>query len=421
MSNNQDTVSSKDWLVLLSIAAVFYLFVWWLAGGRENAFMQIDSLDYLHLGAKLFSEGVFDSLFRTPVYPAFAGFWTEFIGLSTEQFVLVQIVFALFNIVLLGRLAGYFVNAKWQKVIVLVFALDLVTVQVANWVLSETLFSFLLLLSLNLFLEIHIRENKGIWLAVLCGISFGLFALCRPVGQYLLFLLILWFLFKPSNNFSLKAKLLSAILIVLMHSLIFSAWKYHNYLKTGHSFVSTTISYNMYNYRAAWNVAYRDGRTFEDVKDEMFEERANFKRSNPQLSEYEVSKEITKRGLDIILSTPKETFFQAVRGIVYLYGGLYNGSLQRIFVDNISVRLAQIYTLIYWALIYLGVLFAIWYYRKLSEIEQQFFILCTAVVAYFTFFSIGVESYARLRAPFAPYLVAVSILGWNKLLSKKKS
>ena len=113
----------------------------------------------------------------------------------------------------------------------------------------------------------------------------------------------------------------------------------------------------MYNYRAAWNVAYRDGRTFQEVKDEFHENRSNFIRKNPQLSDYDVGQHFTKEGLAIILSTPKETFFQAVRGFVYLYAGIYNGSLDRVFKNDIARKMAQIYSLLYSFCIYFCLLY----------------------------------------------------------------
>jgi len=413
----------RDLSVILSIALVAYLLVWWIAGLRDNAYMQIDSLDYLFLGKTLFETGEFTSLFRTPIFPAFAGFWNDFVGLSTAQFILVQIAMAVANIALIGRAVSFFVDQKWQKIVMLVFALDLVTIQVANWVLSETLFSFLLLVSLNVFLTIWVKQRFNVLLAISCGLCFGLFALCRPVGQFLI-LLLLCLMFFPKEAQEVKVgwsrKLLVCVLILVTHTLVFSAWKYHNYVKTGHSFVSTTMSYNMYNWRAAWNIAYRDGRTFESVKDEMFALRADFSRANPQLSEYEVSQEMTKQGLEIILSTPKETVAQAIRGMFFLYGGIYNGSLNRIFVEPISKRVMQAYSLIYWLIVYLGILFALLRFKSLTPNERHLFLFSGLIIGYFTFFSIGVESYARLRAPFVPYLVVCAVLGWKMFIQNSR-
>ena len=168
----------------------------------------------------------------------------------------------------------------------------------------------------------------------------------------------------------------------------------------------------MYNYRAAWNVAYRDGRTFQEVKDEFHEVRSQYKRQNPDLSEYEIGRHFTSEGLRIILDTPKETVLQAVRGLVYLYGGIYNGSLQRIFKDHISLKLSQIYSLLINILVYLGILLCLFSWKLFNKQQRSLVVLSGLVVCYFTFFSIGVESYARLRAPFMPYLVILSVFGW---------
>ncbi len=105
--------------------------------------------------------------------------------------------------------------------------------------------------------------------------------------------------------------------------------------------------------------------------------------------------------------------------MTFLYGGIYNGSLKRIFQNDIALTAAQIYSLLYSALLYIGVLLSFYYWRFFNFQQRSLFALCGLIVFYFTFFSIGVESYARLRAPFMPYLVFVSVVGWVFWLQKR--
>ena len=404
---------------ILGIALCLYLAVWFLMSFDANAYLQIDSADYRLLGRSIFTDLNFPSSFRTPVFPAFQGFWETLLGLSVSQYIVVQILLALINVYLLGRLVSFFAGSLWQLLVMLVFSVDLLTIQVTNYVLSETLFSFLLLLSLNLLLTIHSSAKNRYGIAIMCGISFGLFALCRPVGQYIPFLLIPWIIVFRRGDHSCKSRwIVSALIIVFSLSLI-HVWKLNNLINKGHYFTSITTSFNMYNYRAAWNVAYRDGRPFDDVKVEFDKKRDNFIRKNPQMSDYELGQYFTREGLSIILSTPKETFFQAVRGFVFLYGGIYNSSLDRIFQNDIAQKTAQAYSLIYNMLLYLGVLLGIYYWKVFGSQQRSLFVLCGLVVFYFTFFSIGVESYARLRAPIMPYLAFTSVIGWVTWLKKR--
>lgn len=433
---NRDRVPVVQQVSVLVGALCLYLFIWFLSSFDLEAYMQVDSVDYRLLGKEMFTKWHFPSSFRTPVFPAFVGFLETLLGLNISQFVLIQIALALANIYMLGRLVSYFAAAKWQLFAMIVFSLDLVTIQVANYVLSETLFSFLLLLSLNLMLAMcysnsdhfkNSQSNKRLYaLSVMTGLSLGLFALCRPVGQFLPFLLLLWLLFFKQQVFKQEQQTKKQVywmsVIILLGSLaVMHAWKLNNLINKGHYFVSATTSYNMYNYRAAWNVAYRDGRTFVDVKQEFQDKREQFKRENPQLSNYEIGQHFTKEGLGIILSTPKETFFQAMRGLVFLYGGIYSGSLERIFQKKWALKASQLYSLVYSGLLYFGILLALFYWRVLSSAQKALFSLCAIIVFYFTFFSIGVESYARLRAPFMPYLVIMSILGWLNCIYAQRS
>ena len=426
-NNYQPELLEKKYLAsILLFALMINLIVWYLSRFSIDVhfqlapFLQIDSLEYINLGKQIFENGVFPNFSRTPVYPFFIGFFDYFLGFQPSQLVLVNIVLSLLNIWLVWRLTAYFLAPCYQFLITLVFALDPVTIQVTNYVLSETLFSFLLLVGLNILA--NLKLSKCHWyFAVLCGLSLGLFALCRPVGQYLPILLMIW-LWVGINNKNKKTLLLISVLLLFAYILVPEAWKQRNKSLTGYSFISTTTSINMYNYRAAWNVARRDGRTFVDVKQEFQENREAFARENSHLMDYEIAQHFTKEGLNIILNTPWETVQQATRGLVYLYGGIYNASIERITGGGMSAVFLKVYSIVYLLLVYIGVLFGLFFYRKLSDNQKSIFMLSAIVVAYFTFFSIGVESYARLRAPFSPYIVMISIIGWfafyNKMLRK---
>ena len=397
------------------LAAVIYLTIWLLMSSTENAYLQIDSYDYLALGQSIFNDFDFPSSFRTPVFPVFVGFWEALLGLEIQQYILVQIILALVNIYLLGRLVSYFLSAKLQLVVMFVFAVDLVTAQVANYVLAETLFSFLLLLALNFLVLAQRNQKYATKYAVICGLVLGMYALCRPVGQFIPIVLAIWYFLYKREDANFRTQVIVVCFIVFGTLISVHAWKLHNYMTKGQYFTSVTMSYNIYNYRAAWNVAYRDGRAFQDVKDEFHAVRQDFKRSNPQASEYDIGQHFSKEGLSIILDTPKETFYQAIRGLAFLYGGIYNGSLERIFNNNFAKKGAQIYTLLYNLILYVGILFSFLFIRRLDQQERSLLVMSGIVVAYFTFFSIGVESYARLRAPFMPYLVVMAVVGWLKL------
>ncbi len=407
-----DSATAKLQAAILLMALCLYLAIWYLMSFDESAYLQIDSADYRLLGKSIFTNFSFPSSFRTPVFPAFQGFWEALLSFSISQYIVIQILLALINIYLLGRLVSFFAGVAWQLIAMLVFSVDLLTMQVANYVLSETLFSFLLLLSLNMLLTIHASAKNRYGLAIICGVCFGLFALCRPVGQYIPFALVPWIILFRRDEHDYKSRWIVSALVVVVSLSLVHAWKLNNLVNKGHYFTSITTSFNMYNYRAAWNVAYRDGRPFDDVKVEFDKKRNEFIRENSHMSSYEIGQHFTREGLSIILLTPKETFFQAVRGFVFLYGGIYNSSLDRIFNNDIALKAAQAYSLLYNMMLYLGVLLSFYYWKVFDAQKRSLFVLCGLVVFYFTFFSIGVESYARLRAPIMPYLVCVSIVGW---------
>ena len=315
------------------------------------------------------------------------------------------------NLLLIWRLSAYFLNANAQFWILLIFSFDLVTVQVMTYILSESIFSTLLLLGLNGLAYLKF-VRISCWVALLTGVAFGLFALTRPVGQFLPWLLVAWLLINNQTNTNWRAKLLAAVLILLCSIGVLELWKQRMLEQTGHRFISTTTSINMYNYRAAWNIARKEGRTFQEVKEEFQKNRNAFVNANPELDAYQVAQHFTKEGLSIIIDTPWQTIEQGMRGLVFLYGGIYNASIDRFFKKPWLANLIKLFSYAYWLFVYIGILMCLVFIKRFKTREYEMIALTVICIGYFTFFSAAVEAYARLRMPFAPYLIMLSVLGW---------
>ena len=401
-------------VALLGFSLGIHLLFWLLAHYDSQPFMQIDSVEYLNLAKEIFTQSDFSNQSRTPIYPAFLGFFTEYLGFSKAGFALVQIAVSLLNIVLIWHLSAFFLSSRSQFWLVLVFCLDLVTVQVMTYILSEGIFSTCLLVGLNCVVYLKLCRVHY-FLAILAGLSLGIFALTRPVGQFLPWLLIVWFLVK--NQMIWREKLVAALIIALCSVGVLELWKQRMYQKTGHRFISVTTSINLYNYRAAWNIARKEGRQFEEVKKEFQRNRNKFVGDNPELDQYQVAQHFSKEGLAIIKSTPWQTIEQGVRGLVFLYGGIYNASIDRFFGDSFIATIVKLFSYIYWALIYLGMCLCLKNIQRFSAREYEVIALAVICVGYFTFLSAAVESYARLRMPFSPYLIILSVMGWHSLFN----
>jgi hypothetical protein len=140
-----------------------------------------DSGDYFSAGYHLLSNGQLQlSLKRTPLYSLFLAGLTVGVGPSLDHILVAQHALGLLTIVLaylLGRLAFGRLAAGVAALAVAVNRSLLIT---EHLVVSEALFTPLLLASLVAVLAAHQRRRPALWL--LAGLLLGLDTLCRPLG-----------------------------------------------------------------------------------------------------------------------------------------------------------------------------------------------------------------------------------------------
>ena len=450
MRVTMDTVSSSyRWLWLaLGAMVVVRITIWASYLVNPDLFLQPDSHDYRFLGAQFFEQGMFTSFSRTPVYPLFIGFLETKMDLDLPKIVLIQIAISLANGFLVWRLfrcywlprqdeslqpkTPHSINMFWVGLLSLfIFGFDLVSAFGANYLLSETLFTLLSLLCANWLMDIKHGQYKHHQLAValrvmLIGVTLGLATLCRPIAVFLPVAIVIWgvtdkrlAIHKPSGK---QRQILLFALMFVISSVFSVGWMMRNQEKTGVTFLTTISSINLYEYRAAWNIAQRDGRSFESVQAEFRENKINLQKQRG-LNEGELAKAMGEQGLALILSTPLETLHQGGKGFVHLYFGVFGAAIDDwlgvlgIGPDNSVLPLVvKLGVLGHSIFIYLGVLWLLIYFvrrrKAFSQTQRSLVVLSLVLVGYFTMLSVGVEAYARFRIPMIPFLSLLSVIGW---------
>ena len=163
-------------------------------------------------------EGPFvpDSL-RTPLYPLFLAF---FLWLKTPLLgiVIVQNVFAGLSGVFIYRIGKIlFKSGSVGIVAAFLFIFEPVSIYWNNLLMSDNLFSFLLLFAIYLFIA-----GKLYSFAVILGLA----VLTRPIGLYFFPLFLLAFIFQHYRSFGVVWKQL--LLFCLLFLLILSPWALRN-------------------------------------------------------------------------------------------------------------------------------------------------------------------------------------------------
>ncbi len=145
----------------------------------------------------------------------------------------------------------------------LAVALDPVSALTANHLLTDTIFTTIVVASIWT-LARHTRTLWWRW-HVIAAMGVALGALTRPIGQYLpLALLAPLVLSGPRPT--LRRAVPAALAFLLVSTLLMSAWSYRNYRENGVFTLSTINSYNLLHWRAGKVVSWDEGMDFQEAR-----------------------------------------------------------------------------------------------------------------------------------------------------------
>jgi hypothetical protein len=209
-----------------------------------------------------------------------------------------------------------------------------------------------------------------------------------------------------------------------------------NHSKTGVYFFTTISSTNLYEWRAAWNVATITNTPFEEVKLE-FKKNSNAQKEKENLNEGELAKWKINEGLIILKKYPLTTLYQGLAGFSKMFFETENLKNLSKFItytnhkntndiyENIkkyilsSTAVLVIWRIFHLLMMYFGVLITVFYLfkGKFSHHQKNLLLLLGLIIIYFTFFSVGAEAYARFRVPIVPSLSFLGALGFATMFN----
>lgn len=233
------------------IALVLRGVLWVRMFPYPQAYLRPDSPSYTELAAnfnkyRVFSRSAqeprFPETFRTPGYPLFLS--VHFIFSEDPRWpALTQILLDSGTAVIVALCSGFLTAHPLGWAAGLLYALDPMAAAHSPLILSETLFTFLLALSLYALLRAgSLARGKE---SLLSGFCLGLATLTRPVSFYLWIFLVpaLWLLWG-------RRKLKSLLLYAAAAALIPGLWCARNYTHFGHFNLSSLPGINLFYYEA---------------------------------------------------------------------------------------------------------------------------------------------------------------------------
>ena len=236
-----------------------------LARVGTSAILQNDTCSYLTPGRNLLQHGRFiadgmPGLIRTPGYPLLLAV-TSLGGLPMAA--AANAILSVFTVLLVWRLGRtVFGDERIAMGAAWIFAFEPVSVSHSAFLLSESLFLVLFLLSMER-LATFLRGRRlptlaaaGLWLAAAIFV--------RPIAYYLPVALALGLLLVLARVPGLRWKAPAVLLICVLPWL--AAWQIRNRVETGYGGFSSVSEVNLYFFTAAEVTARVEHRNWDDVR-----------------------------------------------------------------------------------------------------------------------------------------------------------
>jgi 4-amino-4-deoxy-L-arabinose transferase-like glycosyltransferase len=375
-----------------------------------------DTPGYLSLARNLLESGFFSTdgvnpaYFRTPGYPTFLA---VILGIFDNLYLvcIIQVILNMCSAILLYKSALiYTKNALLSILALLIFCLELNLYIYAATILTETLFVFLMTLTLYCFLLW--RENPD-GLFSFAGMSLSIMAglLVKPAIMYLAVLICIALIAAACLK---KITARHAMLYTILFAVVFGGWSFRNYLHSGH-FVYTIIrNVQLFRWDAKLLMSRVEGVSEEEADvffDRALEERLN---GRNDLNEVDISLFEKKIGYDYIFAHFPEYVKQNLKGLANLMIGPGRIYINLLFTEPFLSRIVM-----YGSIAYLAVLWLLYAAGLLLNIRKPGFvnIMLFLCVGYFAaaHASLG---YSRYRLTLMPFLVAGVIFLWRKTFER---
>ncbi len=426
----------------------------WAVARDPTPFETSDSKSYIWPADALLTHGTYavspqdpgtPATLRTPGYPLFIAAVYGLAGRYTAAVVLAQIVLSMGTLVLVCSLASELWDRHIGQLAALLLALDITSFVYSLWLLTETLFTFLLTAALVCGVRFRRSAPQLRWCA-LFGLAFTASVLVRPIAYYLIGPLALWVILVCVQQLAgLRRSAAAVIAFVIPFVLFVGGWQLRNELRTGVPVLSRVAGINMLFFRGAAVVALRDGVSLQEAR-----HRLGYKRyievypEARALSPEELSQRWQRQGLalirahpvlfarthlrplaTILLGTPEHSLMALLDFPVPATGPL--GDLLRLdpgsYVERWIVQhplswSAFVLLMVYLLGLYLGTVLAWIHLFRARRFSLEHGVL-VLVFLYLLLISAGPEAYSRFRVPLAPFLCIYGAAGltlvWTRL------
>ena len=417
----------------------------WLSGflifGNDKGAFTYDSKGYWQLAESLandnqfgrFFDGVwYDEYFRTPLYPAFLSFF-KIIHAPLGILLSAQALLSALTCAIITRLANEMGFGKNTSVLAgLLAAIDLTSILFSNYVLTETLFTFLLTSGFFLF-YIAVKRVEALhyfW----SGALFGLSMLCRPAGSFLPILLLPFILFSKGT---IQQKIKHVLVYSIACLLIISPWLTRNYMLSKRLFLSTSMQElfllcpTAHVYGSIHNVSM--GKARLALWKEMYDKLGD-RGINDPLQRGKVEQDINLRMLKQHPFAYLKDYALGAAYFAFKPSGAYWNQQVKVtdhstesYADNelqigryglfakVMTALQLLQLIVLWTLVSYGL------YRLWKSKQVLAFLFISSTMLYFTCMVPGSSAEGRFRIPAMAFIAVAAAVGVNAFSNKSSA
>lgn len=444
------TLRNDHWfwgVLLIGIGLRTALFVNFLL--HPQKMMDGDSRQYETIAVNLLDHRVFsqatqppyepDSV-RTPVYPLFIALVFKTFGRQLYAVAFVQLLLSCLSFWFLWRVATLLsYPERVRKVAVLFFALDVMSVIYTPTIMTETLFTCLLLGSASATLT-YFQTYRAGWL-ILSGVTLGLSALCRPIAAYLFFALIP--IFGVYHRGTMRHRFRDFIVYLFIFLLCLLPWLVRNERTFG-LFHLTSLQGTNLLFHATLVVSSSRGITYSEAE-AYLDDRAAERGVNDVLPSAKRTQIYQKLAMEEIRRHPFVYAKETIKGILAFFLDPGRKNLNRVLeqepVDAIGfldvyaksgvrgvvgglIKKSPVLILAFagygfFLLFFLAAfVVGLWRETRVGHTSRWVFPLC--IVLYFALIT-GAMGASRFRVPVVPFLSLMAATGFMAVIGKMVS
>jgi len=405
-----------------------------------------DSYQYVTLADNIIEYGNFSlepgvsgnaETFRTPAYPFFVAiikYFTKTLdAVPVGHIVLMALSAFLTYTIILSIFPNY---KKIALVTVALFAFDPAVFYSTQFIATEALYTFTFLLCMFFLLR---KSHQTTTTYTLAGIFFGLSALVRPSGLYMIIPIGVWFLwriFKSEFKGARRKEILHPVLIFCLAAfLVISPWFMRNGVRTGVYALSSLDAYNTINFNLPVYLSYKGEykQSIVDIRTDLHKKIGNLSdEEQMDLRNSALIKEVVWETLSPNLfsyaffhTTKSANFFfsPALKLDISFFQGFFEGGVgeswhpQTSFINSIiDGRIKDVFRSLYQNIFYLPesifllIMFLLglyWYWsaRKSDSVKLIF------LVVFFLALLTSPITNPRYRIPVTPFIYLAGVAG----------